>query len=123
MEARQVELEQLRDEARTHIAGLGADVDAVIASASSTTGDDEHDPEGSTIGFERAQALAQVERAEGRLAEIDAALTRIADGTYGRCTRCRAAIGTERLQARPAAALCVRCASTDRHQRPGSERR
>jgi DnaK suppressor protein len=123
MDAHQAQLEQLRDEARTRIAGLRADVDEVIASASSTTGDDEHDPEGATIGFERAQALALVERAQGRLAEIDAALARVAAGTYGRCTRCGAAIGTERLQARPAAARCVTCASTDQHQHPRSERR
>jgi DnaK suppressor protein len=41
--------------------------------------------------------------------EIDAALDRIADGTYGRCTQCGIAIPPERLELRPYAAGCVAC--------------
>ncbi len=104
-------LERLRSEAVLRIVSLRGEVDDVIASASSTTGDDEHDPEGATIGFERAQALALVERARIRLAEIDAALARVAGGSYGSCVSCRQAIGAERLDARPAAAQCLSCAS------------
>jgi DnaK suppressor protein len=83
----------------------------VIASASSTTGDDEHDPEGATIGFERAQAQASVDRASARLAEIDAALVRQGGGSYGVCVECGAEIGAERLAARPSADRCIACAA------------
>jgi hypothetical protein len=44
--------------------------------------------------------------------EIDAALERIAAGTYGVCTYCRGAIPAERLELRPFAAGCVSCQQT-----------
>jgi DnaK suppressor protein len=43
------------------------------------------------------------------IAEIDAALDRIAAGTYGLCVHCGAAIPMERLEFRPFAAGCVSC--------------
>ena len=46
--------------------------------------------------------------------EIDAALDRIADGTFGRCTNCRVAIPVERLTIRPFAAGCVVCQTSVR---------
>jgi RNA polymerase-binding transcription factor DksA len=92
-------------------AALRAELRDVLDSASSTTGDDEHDPEGATIGFERAQAAALLAAAEARLDEIDAALARESDGTYGRCLRCGEPIGAERLEARPTAERCVACAA------------
>ncbi|MGY1723404.1 TraR/DksA family transcriptional regulator [Blastococcus sp. SYSU DS0533] len=41
--------------------------------------------------------------------EIDAALARIDEGTYGRCTGCGTAIPEERLELRPFARTCVAC--------------
>jgi len=41
--------------------------------------------------------------------EIDAALARLEEGTYGRCVRCGSAIPAERLEFRPFAAGCVTC--------------
>jgi len=46
--------------------------------------------------------------------EIDAALDRIADGTYGRCTHCGVDIPVERLELRPSAAGCVPCQASAR---------
>jgi RNA polymerase-binding transcription factor len=43
------------------------------------------------------------------VAEIDAALARIADGTYGACEACGGAIGRDRLRALPLARRCLRC--------------
>jgi RNA polymerase-binding transcription factor DksA len=96
------------------IAALRGDVAAIVDSASSTSGDDEHDPEGATIGFERAQAQSLLARAEARLVELDAALQRTADGSYGTCARCGRPIPAERLDARPEATLCVACAARRR---------
>ncbi|HZZ96424.1 MAG TPA: TraR/DksA C4-type zinc finger protein [Jatrophihabitantaceae bacterium] len=93
------------------IAALRADVATILGSASSTTGDDEHDPEGATIGFERAQAMALLAQAEDQLAAIDAALDRVAAGTYGRCVSCGQPIAAPRLEARPEATRCITCAS------------
>jgi DnaK suppressor protein len=44
--------------------------------------------------------------------EIDAALDRIAAGTYGTCLHCGLAIAEERLEHRPFAAACVACQQT-----------
>lgn len=84
---------------------------ADIAGAAGAPGtDDEHDPEGATLAFERQHTAALLDRTLEQIAEIDAALRRLDDGTYGTCVQCGAPVGEERLAARPAAATCVRCA-------------
>ena len=47
--------------------------------------------------------------ARAALAEIDAALGRLRDGSYGRCVRCAQPVHAERLEILPAAALCMPC--------------
>jgi len=100
-------LESLRSETLTSLAELGVRIDAVTAARADANTDDEHDPEGATIAFERSQADALRQAARIRLAEIDAALARVADGAYGRCVVCGAVIPAARLQARPFAATCL----------------
>jgi DnaK suppressor protein len=85
---------------------------AELAEAASAGGtDDEHDPEGATLAFERQHAAALLERARDQLAAIEAALERVREGRYGRCDRCGQPIGVDRLAARPAALTCIRCAA------------
>ena len=55
---------------------------------------------------------AMVEEMKNYLASIDAALGRIADGTYGYCTNCHAMIDTDRLNILPTATLCLACEQT-----------
>jgi len=78
--------------------------------AEDANGDDEHDPEGSTLAFERARAAALLAEAESTLAELDRALAKLADGTYARCEVCGGAIAPERLDALPATRHCFACA-------------
>ena len=87
-------------------------VAALVAASEDSNADDEHDPEGATIGFERAQLTAVLAAARQRLSEIDAAIARHETGGYGTCARCGAPIGAERLVALPATTLCVECART-----------
>jgi DnaK suppressor protein len=54
-------------------------------------------------------ALNRAARLALTIEEIDAALHRIAEGTYGRCVQCGVAIPAERLEFRPFAAGCVAC--------------
>ena len=54
--------------------------------------------------------LARRERAQGRLMELEAALQRMEEGTYGVCEACGQAIEPERLAALPIATLCIACA-------------
>jgi RNA polymerase-binding transcription factor len=93
------------------IARLTADLGEIISASASVATDDEHDPEGVTIAFERAQVAAILERARGRLADVDWAIARLREGNYGRCERCGQPIGRGRLAARPAARTCIACAS------------
>jgi DnaK suppressor protein len=104
----------LRAEHATVQASLDAllrDHAAIVGAARDSNADDEHDPEGSTIAFERAQLEAVIEQTRQRLAELDAALERVRAGTYGTCASCGRPIAAERLAARPAAQLCVDCAA------------
>jgi DnaK suppressor protein len=106
------------DEDRTteleRLAGLRREYDEVVAAAEGANGDDEHDPEGSTIAYERSQIAAFITQAQEHLAEIEAAQQRIADGTYGLCTVCGRQVPLARLEARPTATTCVEHTSTPR---------
>jgi DnaK suppressor protein len=58
-----------------------------------------------------AQLLARLDDRERReLDEVDAALARLREGTYGRCCRCRRRIPIARLEALPATPHCIGCA-------------
>ena len=99
-----------RTETRGLVEALNRRLSGIIDAAEHTTGDDEHDPEGATVAFERAQVAGLLERARAELAALDAAAERLAAGTYGTCTRCGRPIATERLDALPAVTTCIRCA-------------
>ena len=89
---------------------LHHDFDSIVDASSSSNADDEHDPEGATLAFERAQVIALLAQSQSRLDDIDRAVERCQHGSYGICERCGDAIPAERLAARPAARTCVRCA-------------
>jgi RNA polymerase-binding transcription factor DksA len=59
--------------------------------------------------FEQQRDLALRGKNEQHLADVEAALERIAAGTYGDCVRCGSAIPAERLEALPWAAYCIDC--------------
>jgi len=71
------------------------------------TASDNHmgDVAGATVDREIDYSLG--ENADQVLREIDAALKRIDDGSYGTCTECGRQIDEERLEARPWAKLCI----------------
>ena len=98
----------LREEALTQMVGLGLSRDDIVQASHDANIDDEHDPEGATIAFERAMLQALITQARARLAEVDVAMRRLAAGTYGSCEVCGDAIGDGRLAARPTASRCLR---------------
>ena len=100
-----------REDALARLGGLERELAGIIESSGAAGADDEHDPEGATIAFERQHAAALLGQARQQLTEIDMALRRVAAGSYGRCDRCGEPIGTDRLAARPTAMTCIRCAS------------
>lgn len=70
---------------------------------------DNHLADTATETYDRELDYSLEENAEHVLGEIDSALRRIEDGTYGQCTNCGKQIPEERLEARPYATLCIDC--------------
>lgn len=93
------------------LGGLERELAGIIESSISAGTDDEHDPEGATIAFERQHTAALLSQARQHLAEIDAAMVRLAEGSYGICGSCGKPIGAARLAARPVTTTCITCAS------------
>lgn len=63
---------------------------------------------------ERTERLGLVETLKGQLDEVDKALERIEEGTYGQCAQCGKEIPPARLEARPESTLCIDCKSRNR---------
>ena len=109
------EAERLLEAERAEVIGrvgeLRRELDQLMQASVGANADDEHDPEGATIAFERAQLSSLLAASERRLAEIDRTVARLAAGTYGRCERCGQPIPAERLAARPTASTCLACAA------------
>jgi RNA polymerase-binding protein DksA len=99
------ELEADRRAVEAQIARL----DQEFAEESSTrpTSDDEVDTGSATSDRERTMSLARHARAQ--LVQVEAALQRMDDGTYGRCTDCGQPIPAARLEARPQSSTCMAC--------------
>lgn len=70
---------------------------------------DNHLGDTATETYDRELEYTLEENSEHLLAEIDAALNRIDEGTYGVCTNCGKQIPEERLEALPWATLCIDC--------------
>ena len=104
-------LEAERAQARRLLASLTGDFDAIVEASRGSNADDEHDPEGATIAYERAQVSALVRQVQAHVFEVEAALARLAQGRYGTCERCGTTISSGRLEARPTARTCIACAS------------
>jgi DnaK suppressor protein len=111
----QPELDQALDEARARAAErvreLADALAGIVEASESANLDDEHDPEGSTVGFERAQVATLLDDARARLVELDAARDRLQNDSYGICEVCAATIPSDRLEAQPATRHCVSCAA------------
>jgi RNA polymerase-binding transcription factor DksA len=98
-----------RAETLARIRATQADLDAIAAANANT--DDEHDPEGSTIAYERAQVAALLAGAQSNLGDLECALARLSAGDYSVCERCHSQISAERLAALPAGRTCFDCAN------------
>lgn len=92
------------------IAGLQRRFADIVDAAELTSTDDEHDPEGATIAYERAQVSALLRQARDDLLGLDAAVERLDHGDAPTCAVCGGIIPLERLLALPGARTCVQCA-------------
>jgi len=96
------------------LAQLERDHAGLIRASESSNADDEHDPEGATIAFEREQLVSIMSSVRRTVAELRQALTDLDEGRYGRCTGCGEPIDPARLEVRPQARTCVACAGGSR---------
>ncbi|MFZ6002292.1 MAG: TraR/DksA family transcriptional regulator [Actinomycetota bacterium] len=109
------QLEALQEERATYTrqaASLKAEADLLVAERE--PGDvqfDEESGEGDTLAVERERDLTLSAQASALVEEIDLAIAKLHDGTYGVCEQCYTTIPKDRLRALPYAALCVQCKS------------
>ena len=100
-----------RETTQARIEAMHTEFDEIVAASAGCNSDDEHDPEGATIAFERAKVSALLAQASQKLEQIEGALERLERGQPPLCTGCGQLIGLERMMAMPVTELCVNCAS------------
>lgn len=103
-------LKERRAEAERQLAALGDAMGGIRAARVDSPADDEHDPEGPTMSSEWSRISGLQRQAGDEIAALDRAFVRMRAGGYGICARCGRPIAAARLEARPAAELCIDCA-------------
>jgi len=102
--ARRAQLAAERERVREQLVELGIERDSY----------DEGFADSGQVTAERGEVDALAGTLRETLHEIDAALEKFDNGTYGVCESCGEAIAEARLEAMPAARLCITCASRRR---------
>lgn len=77
---------------------------------------DQHPADVGTETFEREKDLTILGSVEGELADVEHALQRLDDGTYGTCEACGKPIPDERLEALPATRFCLEDQAAAEHE-------
>ena len=96
-----------QERSRRLLAAVEQSMQDVATAREGSNSDDEHDPEGATLAWERGSLGAVRDDARRRLDLVDAALGRLDAGTYGRCLVGGEPIPPARLAAVPWARTCV----------------
>ena len=104
-----VEAEQART--ARQVASLEAVVAAIIDGSELVSTDDEHDPEGATIAYERAQASALLRQARADRDALVVTRRQLEQGRRLICAVCGRDIDLERVAALPTTSRCVVCAA------------
>ena len=99
-----------RERAEARLAHLERERAEIVQTVQLDVPDDEHDPDGATLAWERQQLAALIEAERARIAAVDEALARVREGTHGTCAGCGEPIPPARLEVRPFATHCVDCA-------------
>jgi DnaK suppressor protein len=108
----QEQIAALRTRLEEERARLVADIDTMSVENTdqdTSYGAKNHPAEDATEVFLRERNIALNNNASEIIERIDAAFTRMDEGSYGTCTRCGQPIATERLEALPYAEYCITC--------------
>jgi RNA polymerase-binding protein DksA len=115
------ELREIREELESERARALADLEiaehdlqGLMRDAGEGAGDDQADAGASIFGREYEMSL--VANSRDKLDQVEHALERLDNGTYGICESCGNPIGKMRLQAAPRATLCLACKTRQEHR-------
>ncbi len=104
--------ERLKKELKAEFKRLKLELDALpVGNGGTPIGYSTHQADDATLAFEQAKGLAMRQNTERLLSQVERALARFDDGTYGLCANCGRPIDLARLEALPYAMLCLECQS------------
>lgn len=101
------ELHHQREHGQSILDDQAEELEGLLRDSGDGAGHDQADVGASS--FERDHELTVLANERDKLAQIDRALARIEDGSYGQCESCGEPIGKMRLMAFPRATLCMPC--------------
>jgi DnaK suppressor protein len=106
--------QHVQDDARALLEAERAQLQSQLDELSTDNSDglafDENFADSAQVAAEQGENRALATSLRDQLAEVDRALERLDQGTYGQCANCGEAINAERLAAMPAAQRCIKCA-------------
>lgn len=115
----------MRDEVRDVLEAVRAELRAELAALTAVPRDPvgavsfgKRVGEGTSQAVERIAQVDAAKRLDAKLRDVERALVKLDERTYGRCDRCGAEIGPERLEAIPWAVRCISCAAGDQAGSP-----
>lgn len=98
-----------RERLGREIADLDADLSESLEDSSEESPYDQHMAETAAVTLDREIDLTLEENARAAIAQIDRALQKLEEASYGLCDKCGSPINEERLKAAPFATLCIEC--------------
>jgi len=104
-----VSYEQLRQRLEEQHTRLIAEIKQFQIAGCENLGYGNHQADDATDAFEQAKELSLLQNSERVLAQVEDALARFEQGTYGSCERCGETIDPARLKALPYATFCMTC--------------
>jgi RNA polymerase-binding protein DksA len=106
-----------RERLEREIVDLDADLSESLEDSSEESPYDQHMAETAAVTLDREIDLTLEENARSSISQIDRALRKLEDGSYGRCDKCDKPISDDRLSAAPYATLCIDCKRLEERNR------
>ena len=111
-----MDLDEVRTQLMSERTRLEHEIESFVAELAESLGDvseeslyDQHLAETAAVTLDREIELTLEENARANLAQVERALGKLDDGTYGTCDSCKKPISEERLHVAPYASLCIEC--------------
>ena len=99
------------------LAGLDADLSESLEESSQESPYDQHMAETAAATLDREIDLTLQDNARSALAQVERALAKLENGSYGKCDKCGRPISEGRLSVAPYSTLCVDCKRVDERSR------